>query len=70
MLSLRVAVTWSVCCVKEEKLTAGTVRGCTSGGVHVPCIALIPGESYYRRLRSLLLYMCYIFLVLINSLLC
>ena len=28
----------------------------------------MPGESYHRRLRSLLLYLCYIFQVLINSL--
>ena len=37
-----------LCKVKEEKLTAGTITGCTSSGVHVPCIALIPGESYHR----------------------
>ena len=28
----------------------------------------MPGESYRRRLRSLLLYLCYVFLELINSL--
>ena len=32
--------------------------------------ARIPDESYRRRLRSLLLYFCYVFRVLINSLLC
>ena len=32
--------------------------------------ALIPGESYRRRLRSLLFYLCYVFRALINSLLC
>ena len=31
---------------------------------------IIPGESYRRRLRSFLLYLCYIFRVLINSLEC
>ena len=30
----------------------------------------MPGESYCRRLRSLLLYLCYIFWVLINSRAC
>ena len=30
----------------------------------------IPGESYRRRLRSLLLYSCYVFRALINSLVC
>ena len=29
-----------------------------------------PGESYRRRLRSLLLYSCYVFRLLINSLAC
>ena len=30
----------------------------------------MPGESYRRRLRSLLLYLCYVFRALINSLAC
>ena len=30
----------------------------------------MPGESYRRRLGSLLLYLCYVFLALINSLVC
>ena len=30
----------------------------------------MPGESYRRRLRSLLSYLCYAFRVLINSLVC
>ena len=30
----------------------------------------MPGESYRRRLGSLLLYLCYVFRVLINSLVC
>ena len=30
----------------------------------------MPGESYRRRLRSLLLYLCYVFLALIDSLVC
>ena len=30
----------------------------------------MPGESYRRRLRSSLLYLCYVFLALINSLVC
>ena len=30
----------------------------------------MPGEWYHRRLRSLLLYLCYVLQVLINSLMC
>ena len=30
----------------------------------------MPGESYRRRLRSLLLYLSYVFRALINSLVC
>ena len=30
----------------------------------------MPGESYRRRLRSLLLYLCYVFRTLINSPVC
>ena len=30
----------------------------------------MPGESYGRRLRSMLLYLCYVFRALINSLVC
>ena len=30
----------------------------------------MPGENYHRHLRSLMLYLCYIFWVLINSLVC
>ena len=30
----------------------------------------MPGESYRRRLGSLLLYLCYVFRALINSLAC
>ena len=30
----------------------------------------MPGESYRRRLRSLLFYLCYLFQALINSLVC
>ena len=45
--------------------------GRTSGGVYVPCESTrMPGESYRRRLRSLLLYLCYVFRALINSLVC
>ena len=29
-----------------------------------------PGESHLRRLRPLLLYLCYVFRALINSLVC
>ena len=40
--------------------------GCTFGGGYVPYI--IPGESYRRRLRSLLLCMYDVHRALINSL--
>ena len=30
----------------------------------------LPGESYRKRLGSLLLYLCYVFRALINSLVC
>ena len=30
----------------------------------------MPGENYHRQLRSLLLYLCYVFQVLINLPLC
>ena len=30
----------------------------------------MPGESYHKQLRSLLLYLCYVFRALINSLVC
>ena len=52
---------------------------CTVGGVledvHLVEIMYLvftrmPGESYRRRLRSLLLYLCYVFRALISSLVC
>ena len=30
----------------------------------------LPGERYRRRLRSLLLFLCYVFRALMNSLVC
>ena len=30
----------------------------------------MPGESYHKRLRSLLLYLCYVYRALIDSLVC
>ena len=43
--------------------------GCTFSGVYVPCIfTCMSGEN--RRLRSLLLFLCYVFRALINSLVC
>ena len=38
-------------------------------GVYVFCVCM-PGESYRRRLRSLLLSLSYVFQVLINFLVC
>ena len=35
---------------------------CTSGGVYILNVfTRMPGESYHRQLRSLLLYLCYVF---------
>ena len=42
--------------------------GRTSGGVHDLVFTCTPGKSYHRQLWSLLLYLCYIFQVQINSL--
>ena len=44
-------------------------RGCPSSGVYVPCIYTCQ-VSYCRQLRSLLLYLCYIFRALINTPVC
>ena len=45
---------------------------CASGGVYVPCIYSHGrwDETYHRRLRFLVLYLCDVFRVLINSLVC
>ena len=42
-------------------------RGCISGGVMYLVFTRMPDESFRRRLRSLL-YLCYVFPALINSL--
>ena len=43
----------------------------TSGWAYVPSIfTRMPGESYRRRLRSLLLRLCDVFRVLVNSVVC
>ena len=48
-------------------------KGCTSGSL-VEFVYFVftcmTGESYCRGLRSLLLYLCYVFWVLMNSLVC
>ena len=48
------------------------IRGCASGGVEFMYLVFtcMPGESYRRRLRSLLLYLCDVFRAIINSLVC
>ena len=51
-------------------LQTSSREGCTSGGVCVPCITRMPGESYCRWLRSSLLCSCDVFQALINSLAC
>ena len=44
--------------------------GCTPGGVLYLVFTRMPGESYRMQLRSLLLYLCYVFWALISSLVC
>ena len=44
--------------------------GYTSGRGYVPCRHICQMRVYRRRPRSLLLYLCYIFRALINSLMC
>ena len=49
----RIYLRWSLCTVKDVPLVEFMyLTGRTSGGVYVPCM---PGDSYRRRLRSLLL---------------
>ena len=66
--------------------THANVPRTATDGVYVPCIythanvplvefmylafTRVPGESYRRRLSYLLLYLCYVFRSLINSLVC
>ena len=50
-------------------------RGTSSTEVHLVefmylIFTCMPGESYRSRLRSLLVYLCYVFRTLINSLVC
>ena len=51
-------------------LGVSTFWGCTSGRVMYFVFTRMPGESYRRRLRSLLLYLCDVFRAVINSLVC
>ena len=55
---------------QTETETETKRRGCTSGGVMCLVFACMPSESHHRRLRSLLLYLCYVFQALINSFVC
>ena len=59
-----VTLTWHACKYLVHKL------GCTSGGVYVLVLTRMPGENYRRWLRSLLLYLRYVFRAQINSLVC
>ena len=76
--NLRMYIWWSLYTLYLQ------IWGCTSGGVYIPCIykfedlplvefmylvfTRMPSEIYRRRLRSLVLYLCYVFRPLINSL--
>ena len=58
---------------KEKKGKKGGGKKSTSSWVYVSRISVftyMPGESYCRRLGSLLLYLWHVFLAKINSLVC
>ena len=59
-----VTLTWHACKYKVYDIYIYTEDVPLVEFTHVPC------ESYRRRLRSLLLYLCYIFWALINSHVC
>ena len=46
-----------------------TERGCKLEVMYL-AFTHMPGESYRRRFRSLLLYLCYVYRELVNSLVC
>ena len=64
---------FSVCCALSVK-TVKPLLNVHSLTVPVEFMSLVficmPGEIYRRRLRSLLLYLCYVFRALIISLVC
>ena len=68
-LHQRYSLTWHSCKYKVHKLQQRYVL-CTSGGVYVPVFTRMPGESYRRRFRSLLLCLCDVIRALINSFVC
>ena len=55
--------TFKYCMVLTTRVTSNgmTVTACTSGGVMYLVFTCMPGESYCRRLSTLLLYLCYVF---------
>ena len=62
----------SLCTLYQVRVTVGDVNSSQLEDTHVPVeefMYLVPGESYSRRLRSLLC-LCDIFRALINSLVC
>ena len=52
------------------KLFVTTIENAPLGEFMYPIFTRMLGKSYRRRLRSLLLYLCYVFRALINSLVC
>ena len=61
-------LTWHACKCKVHTLHQRYIL--SSGGDYVPCNIRMPGESYRRCLRSLLLLLYDVFRTLINSLVC
>ena len=64
-----VTFSWHSCNYKVHKLNQRYIRW-NSGMLYVPCIYTHAGDSYRRRLMSLLLCSCCVFRALINSLAC
>ena len=60
LVDLRIYLWWSLCTLEDVPLVKFMYLAFTR----------MPGESYRRRLGSLLLYLCYVFRALINSLVC
>ena len=55
-----------------EKIKQNEAQSACADSTHKGVNTLLsdPGESYHRQLRSLLLYLCYVFWALINSFVC
>ena len=70
----KIILTWYITNLKQNEAQSSSAESTHKGVRTVEFMHLVftrmPGESYHRRLGSLLLYLCYIFWTLINSLMC